>query len=347
MTVLRAARAVLLFLFALTIGAAIHAQGELTPVKVVVSKLLGNSGTYLADAVGHFAEQGIDVEFVTVSSTNDAEALALLLQGNIDVLQAGLTPGLFNAVTRGETLRMVAVSSYNKPDHCAYNAFMVAPGQAEGFDVESLRGASVAVPNGSAQYYLDTYLQQHGMTLTDVIIENIPSSARPEALSNGSVALAWMNEPAIAQAIQLYGLDILVGSPEIVPNASQGVLLFGPSMLNREDDLAIRYLVAYLQGSRQFNEGPTEQTLELLSTALEVEPDLLASTCWIAMRDNGEMATETVMDYQNWLNEQDLLDAIVPVEDIYDPSFVRAAAARLDGEVASEMAPEATPESGG
>jgi hypothetical protein len=101
-------------------------------------------------------------------------------------------------------------------------------------------------------------------------------------------------------------------------------------------------LTAYLQGIRQFNEGPTERNLEIISPILEQEPESLAEGCWIAMRETGEIATDIVMDYQNWLDEQGEIDAVVPVEEFYDPSYIQEANERL-----AEMAtPEATEANG-
>ncbi|MBC7814177.1 MAG: ABC transporter substrate-binding protein [Burkholderiales bacterium] len=318
--------------------AVLFAQSEPDHLIVVVGSALGVSNTYIAEAEGYFAAQNIEIEHATVGSTTDAEAIALLLSGEVDVLQASWTPALFNAVERGAELKVVAVPTYNDPESCPYAGFAVAAGQAENFDMESLRTSPVAISNGIAQYYLDKWLMSGGMRLNDVMLENMTTSARLEALVSGTVTLSYLTEPLLSRGVTEFGIEVLVGFNEIVPDASLSVLLFGPNILNREDDVAVRYLTAYLQGARQFNEGPTERNVEILSPALEMEPELLQQICWIRFRENGLLNTDTALDYIDWLNEQGLLDAPLSVDEFYDPSYVEQAYERL----IAMAAPEAT-----
>jgi ABC-type nitrate/sulfonate/bicarbonate transport system substrate-binding protein len=299
-------------------------------VKVIMGRQLGGANTFIAEAEGFFKAQNIEIEFVEVNSTNDADALALLLKGDVDVMQAGPAPALFNTVARGEQIKAVATSIYNDPEACPYNAFVVTEGRAKTFSSKDLKGAHVAVSNGIAQYYFDKLLAKYELTAKDVIIENLPSSARAEALTNNAVVLAWMNEPLLSQSIQKLKFEVLAKANELIPDASIGVLLFGPNMLNRTDDLPVRYLTAYLQGIQQFKQGPTPRNVEIVSKALKIEPDTLATGCWISMRDSGEIDSEsTFVDHQTWLDKQGQLDKIVDVKDIYDPSYVQKAYEKL------------------
>jgi len=321
----------------------IHAQSEPDVVRVLIGDTsLGVGNTLIASAEGYFADQNIDAEVVrfTSNSTNSADALTLLLTGEVDVFQSPWTPGLFNALIRGGVFRAVGVASYNPLDTCPYAGYFVRAGQGEDFDVESLRGQPVAISSGIAQYYLDTYLSDFGMSIDDVIPENIPGSARGEAVANGALELGYVSEPQLSLFQRELGVELVVGLNEIIPDSSLAVLLFGQRMLEREDDLAVRYLTAYLQGSRQFNEGPTERNIEIIAPAMEVEPESLLETCWIAMREDGQLNQEFVLDYMMWLNDHELLDSMIDMEDFYDPSYAEEAYARVQGMYPE---PEATP----
>jgi len=322
--------AVLSLLLLGSVHVVLYAQSEPDHLKVIIGAgQLGTSNTIIADAEGYFAAQNIEVEYIEVATTSDAESLALLITGEVDVMQGTWTPGLFNAITRGAELKVVAVPTFNDPESCPYGAYVVAAGQSENFDPESLRGASIAIPTGGSQYYLDRWLTSNGMSINDVVLENIPSSARPEALSSGTVEMVSLVEPVLSRSITELGFEVVIDYNEILPDGSISILLFGPNMLNREDDLAVRYLTAYLQGARQFNEGPTERNLEILSPALEMDAEILTEICWIRFRENGLLNGDTALDYMNWLNEQGLLDAPLELDQFYDPSYVEQAYERL------------------
>jgi NitT/TauT family transport system substrate-binding protein len=307
----------------------LYAQSEPDHLKVIVGTgQLGTSNTFIADAEGYFAAQNIEIEYVTVSSTNDAEALALLLNGEVDVMQAGWTPGIFNAIARGAELKVVGVASYNDADTCPYAAFVARGG--ENVDAESLRGRSIAASNGIAIYYLDRWLGSNNMSIDDVSIEIMQGGPRIEALDNGMVDAAYLTEPNLSVTVAQLGFEPLVGLGEIVPDSSLAALMFGPNMLNRQDDLPVRFLTAYLQGSRQFNEGPTERNIEILSPLMEMEPDQLLQTCWISFREDGSLNTDFALDYVNWLNEQGLLDEPLELDEFYDPSYAQQAYERLN-----------------
>jgi NitT/TauT family transport system substrate-binding protein len=340
----RLMRVLSLVLFSIVFSLTAHAQADIDLVRVVVGQQLSYGNFFVADAEGYFAAQNIDFEPIFVPRVSDASSYALLFGGEAEALQGAWTPGIFNAITRGEDLKAVSAAAYDAVDHCPHGAFVVDEGQAENFDVESLRGAHVTTPPGLTTFYLDKYLNQFGMDSDDVTFEDIPVAARGEAVMNNSVALAWLNEPALSLLLNEGEIEILVGAQEIMPDASQGAMYFGPNMLNRDDDLAVRFLTAYLQGIRRFNEGPTERNLEIISPILEQEPESLAAGCWIAMRHDGTVNTDAIMEYQNWSYEQGEVDAIVPVEGFYDPSYVQEAGERLEEMATPE--PEATTESG-
>jgi len=321
------------------VNTALYAQAEPDHLKVIIGMgQLGTANTLIADAEGYFAAQNIEIEYVPVSTSVDPEAMALLVSGQVDVLQTAWTAGLFNAMTRGAEVKVVAAPTYNDPEACSYGAFVVTSGRSENFDAESLRGASVVMASSASEYYFDTWLHNYGMSLDDVVLESIPTAARPEALANGTIELAALVEPFLSRGISELGFEVVVSYSDVAPESSVSVLTFGPNMLNREDDLPVRYITAYLQGARQFNEGPTERNLEILSPALEMDVDVLTSMCWIPFREDGLLNTDTALDFMNWLHERGLLDETLEVDQFYDPSYVEQAYERL----IAMAAPEAT-----
>ena len=331
--------AVIGLLLLLSVNMVLYAQSEPDHLKVIIGAgQLGTSNTYIAEAEGYFAAQNIEIEYIEVGSVQDAETLALLISGDVDILQAPWTSGLFNAITRGAEVKVVAAPTFNDPEGCPYAGYVVRAGESTTFEVESLRGTSVIIGSGSSLFVFERLLAQHGLQVSDVTLENVPSAARVEALLNGTVDLTSLVEPTLSISMNELGLELVADHNELMPDATLAVLIFGPNMLHREDDVHVRFLTAYLQGARQFNEGPTERNLEILSPALELEREILTEICWISFRETGLLNTDTALEYMNWLHDQDQLDATLTVEQFYDPSFVEQAYERL----MAMDAPEAT-----
>jgi len=321
----------------------LHAQDEPDIVRAAIGSIqLGAANTLIADQEGYFVSQNIEIELIqTASSATATENLTLLIQGEIDVLQTNWTAGLFNSIIRGAEVRAVAIASINDPDHCPYFTYGVAAGQGENFEPESLRGTTIAIGAGVSEYFVDRWLSLYGMSVEDVTLESgLAAGARGEALANGAVTFAAFSEPQLTISQREYGIEIVVGTNEFAPNSSQAVLLFGPTFLNRDDDLAVRFLTAYLQGSRQFNEGATDRNIEIVSEGTGVDAEVLRAACWIKFSEDGQVNVEFMQDYINWLDERGLLDTVPDIETVYDPSYAEEAYARVL-EIYPE--PEATP----
>jgi hypothetical protein len=73
---------------------------------------------------------------------------------------------------------------------------------------------------------------------------------------------------------------------------------------------------------RQYNRGRTARNLEILATTTALDRELLKVSCWQAIRGDGRINVESVLGFQRWAVRQGALDALVPAERFWDPSFV-------------------------
>jgi NitT/TauT family transport system substrate-binding protein len=108
-------------------------------------------------------------------------------------------------------------------------------------------------------------------------------------------------------------------------------MLYGASLLANED-LGNRFMVAYLMGVRQYEQGKTDRNLEILTTALNEEEDMLRAMCWQAIRLNGEINGESVLDFQDWAVGRGYVENPVTLEQIWEPGFVDHAVGVLGAE---------------
>jgi NitT/TauT family transport system substrate-binding protein len=76
---------------------------------------------------------------------------------------------------------------------------------------------------------------------------------------------------------------------------------------------------------RQYNQGKTDRNLEIVAKHTELDLDLLREACWPSIHNNGMINVQSVIDFQDWGLEQNLLDGLVSEEQFWDSSFAQYA----------------------
>ena len=292
-------------------------------LKVLYVRFLSFAPIAIAQAEGFFRAQGLDVELVTLPES--AEATPALIQGELDVVGGMVKIGDFNAITRGAPLRIVADKGGFTDGPCVPAAFVARRGFVDGGSPdrpERLRGARVAVrPLTYPEYLLELQLGRMGLALQDLKVIRIPEAMIGEALGNDSLDVGELTEPNLTRALRSGRSVVWKPVQEIYPGAQLAVLSFGPNLLTRNREAGRRFLVAYLQGVRQYSRGKTARNIELLSKETGLDPELLRQACWQPIRGDGKVNVESVLDFQRWAVRRGALDAVVPVERFWDSTF--------------------------
>src|SRR6185312_7191161 len=76
-------------------------------VRVGASPVMSSAGIFLAQDLGYFKAQNLDVE-ITAIANSGAPMTLLLANDKLDVGAGNLTAGLFHAIAKGEGIRVVA-----------------------------------------------------------------------------------------------------------------------------------------------------------------------------------------------------------------------------------------------
>lgn len=297
------------------------------PLKVLYGRYLSFAPLAIAKAEGFFSTQGLDVELVHTSGNN--EASSALLKGEIDVAAGMLRPAEFNAIARGAEIRLVADKGHYGPGPCMSSAIVARPGFVAAKDAESpehLRHARASTtPLSFAEYVLETFVNGKGLRLTDLDLMRIPEPAAEAAVEKGSLDFLHMAEPYLTRALRTGRVVVWKPVREILPDAQLAVITYGPSLLRKDRDAGRRFMVAYLQGVRRYNLGKIPRNVELIAKETGQDPELLRSACWETIGGDGRINVESVLAYQRWAVRRGLLDAVLPTERFWDPSFVDAA----------------------
>ena len=280
---------------------------------------------YIAIEEGYFAEQGLEVEFVRLEKASDA--FPALIAGELDASTVVVTPGLFNAIAQDEIVKIVAGKGNFDPAACAYTGLMVTPemmssGRLD--DPANWVGMKIAEQRGSVIVYaIDLFLQQNGLTLEDIEIVDVPITSRQEALTNGAIDVAAATEPWITRFTNAGAAVFWQGFNTLLPGFPLGMVAFGPTLLEDHPDVGQRFMIAFLKGVAQYNEGKTPRNVEIIAQYTQLAPEEINQTCWQVIRPDGEVNVQSILDFQTWAVAQEMVEVPVTAEQIYDYLFHR------------------------
>jgi NitT/TauT family transport system substrate-binding protein len=298
-------------------------------LKVGLLPYLSYGPLFIAQEDGYFAGQGLDVEFVSFG-LSDTPMIAALSQSQLDVAPMSMTAALLNAVAAGAHIRLVADKGFANPQACATAALMaskklLSDGSLK--DPAGLKGKTVAVSTANAfEWVLEPLLKKAGLTRNDVhILHNIDPAVVIAGLQNGSIDVGQTSEPWIARARQQGAGDVWMPFSDLMPNASLAGIVYGPSLLDRNPDVGVRFMTAYLKGIRQLNQGKTDSNVAILARYTKLSPAEIKDACWPSFQRDGKIAAQGLLDFQQWTVDRAYVSKASELSGLWDPQFVDAA----------------------
>jgi len=299
-------------------------------VRVVFQAFQTYGALFIAEKEGFFGAEGIRIHWVTVRTS--AEGIALLSQEQLDVGAGGVSPAFFNGISRGLQVRIVADKGYVGSRGGA-PVVMVRRGLAGTVKtVPDLRGRRVAIsgPGDLGHYLWHRILTKHGLALSQVTLTILPLPAYLTALEGGGIDAALLNPPLDSAAAEADIAYPLADVETVVPGEPLAFLFYGPSFLERNRPLGVRFMSAYLRALRRYNDGPTARNVATITEYTKVEPALVRRSGWIGMRPDGLVDVAKVRRLQDWMFEVELVTVRNPMQVTVDHSFLERAAAALE-----------------
>jgi NitT/TauT family transport system substrate-binding protein len=299
----------------------------LTKIKISVTPFLSYAPIFIAKEEGFFAEQGFDVEFVRFDKT--AEAIPALAQGQIDVVSGEFNVSTLNAVAQGGDIKYVSDKGFLDPNGCSASTFVVRKDILDKGtlnDLKNIKGMKVALtPASTAEYALDVLLKSAGLSSKDVEVLNIPLAARLEGMGNGSVDIAAVSDPWTVRMVNAGYGEVWNPWEKLLPNLQFSVNMYGPNFLKKNPEFGKKYMIAYLKGVRQYNQGKTDRNVDIIAKYTQMKPEEVKQSCWMSMRSDGSIDISGMSSFEEWTLAKGLLVSLVPPESLLDLSFVQSA----------------------
>ncbi|MCP3032042.1 MetQ/NlpA family ABC transporter substrate-binding protein [Halobacillus sp. A1] len=229
---------------------------ENTSVYIAEDGAASGAGFYIAEEKGYFDEYNIDVEFVQFANSDDM--LPALAAGEVDIAGGVSTSSFFNAIAQGIDVKIIADKGHYI-EGSSYFSFVVREDLKDEIkDYEDLKGKRVAVSSRNAvdDYIFQEMLKHAGLTEDDVEFVLMSDFGNMLAsMGNGSIDAALQIEPLITQGIE-QGIHARLGdATDFAPNAQIAMVLGSPQFIEKDQDVSLRFMAAYLKGVRDYNEA--------------------------------------------------------------------------------------------
>ncbi len=318
---MRRTRAASLLLLSVALGCGDTPQTARTKLKVVTQPYLALAPIYIAAAESLFAKHGLDVELVPIA--RPADAVPLLLSGELDVLSSTAQAGIFNAAARGEPIRMVADRGYyNTASGCTHIALVVRPG------LDTLNAARMVKRLSYSREANMTYitvrmLARAGLTMEQLETRtDVPHLAEIDALKNGKLDVALSGEPYLSHVLATGAGTVWIRAEDAAPNETYGYVFFGRNLLERHRDAGRRFMLAYREALGRYSEGKTERNVAILAAAMSEDPAVVRRACWAAIRADSRIDTTGMLHFQRWAHERGLVPTLATVAQLWDSTFI-------------------------
>lgn len=332
----RAAGAIALALLA---AAMIACAGEadrsaakpLDRVRAFAQPHLSGGPFLLARAEGDFRDEGIDIEWVTSGSSR--ELIGPLLDGELDVLTSNLSPVFLNAIAQGARLRVVADKGHLARDGCNYLSFITRPELlVDGRLVRPPGGARWRFSYRRGSYYeflFERALAATGLDRDAIEVHHLTGEMENQALVQGGIDVSTTSGASLQALLDSGRAAVWLRAQDLVPDGQAFVVLYGPRLLDRDPEIGVRFMTAYLRGVRRYNLGKTARNVEVLAAATGATLEEVEDACWIGIREDGRIHLPTVEALVDWAVSADRLTRRLAVEEIWEPRFVETAAERM------------------
>jgi NitT/TauT family transport system substrate-binding protein len=313
-----------------------QALPDLGTIKVGYLPVTGLAPFYIAVEKGYFEEQGLDVELQSFNS--GSTMIAPLSTGQLDVGSGETGTALFNAISQGLEVRVVATSSSQPPGY-SVTTFLVRKDLHDSGEItgpEDLKGrlVGVNVERGVAEYMVSEVLSRGDLAIDDVEMVTLPFPDMPAAFSNQALDAAYLTYPLATRAINDGDAVVLYEAEEIVDTLQNGVTTYGKRFLdpaNRE--VAVRFMVALLKAGRDlYGDGwNNEENATIINKYTELPVETIMNSPHGYFDPNGRINTASTKLIQAYLISRGYTEYSepLPMSNVIDDSYLEEALQRL------------------
>ncbi len=303
-------------------------------LRVGIAKALATAATMIAVEKGYFKEAGVKIEVEELDSA--ANVMALLAQGQLQIVEGGISVGYFNGLERGLPITIVADRVSTPLSHKLLLRKDLVDTIKKPAD---LKGKIIASngPGAVTTYEVAKILASGGIGVKDVDIKILSFVNMGVGLTNKAVDAALVIQPWASQYVD-QGIAAVFADPDDYADPKPltiAVNLVNTEWADRNKELVRGYYVAYQRAVRDYCQayhgGKNRQEVIdiIVRTGLEARADVLNKYPWPARNVNGHVNEPSLLDMQKYYLKEGLATKESPIEKLVNNEYVDYAMRKL------------------
>jgi NitT/TauT family transport system substrate-binding protein len=285
----------------------------------------------VADRLGEFAAEGLDVEIVDQRAT---EAFAALAAGDVDVVAGPVDAPFFDAVNAGAGARWVlggtlstAPGDTDVPQAGLWFRSELVDRRGGQEQWNDLAGMTMGLDAGwrsAAVYPVATVTAQGDLSLNDVDLVAVAGDQAVDRLLDGKLAAAWIDQPAWTRVADSDGFELAATLPATEP--IDGTMMSN-RLLGSDREVGLAYARAVIRTINTYLTGDYHQdddVMTALADAIGNDADELAATPallfdWEIRAGTTARLQDALVElggvaYERPLAERDLVDRTIALD---------------------------------
>jgi NitT/TauT family transport system substrate-binding protein len=306
----------------------------LTDVRIGVSPVMSSAAVFIAVEQGYLRKQGINPVLEPFKASG-AKMVPFLATGQLDVGGGNINAGLYNAIANDIPVKIVADKGTVTPGH-GYLALLVRKDLVDSGRYKSyadLKGMTMAVTakGVSQEIVTERYLQQAGLSLQAINLVTLAYQDMNIAFANKSLDAAVQIEPFVATAVAQDLAVRIIGDDAIYPNQQSAVMIYAPQFMEKYPDLAKGFMVAYVQGLRDYNDAfekgkGRDRVVEILSKYNAIgDKTVFDDVVPVGLHPDGMVDLTSLKSDAQWFVDRGYLQGMPDMDEIVDMRFVEHA----------------------
>jgi len=279
----------------------------------------------VADKLGYYKEEGIEIEYIGILKAG--EDIAAALSGSNDVF-TGHPNSVARAMLGGAKIKFVATGMVDDPENFHMGYFVRKDGPIQSPQDFLKKKVKVAVSgfNSCTDLLVLEWLSQNGIPKEQVEFTIMPDERQEQALYQGLVDLAVLHPPWILKAESNPKLKILFTSWDVVKNPALGTSIrgFSEKFIKKHPDVVTGFIRASRKARLWINANQAE-AIKIFAEEMDLDPSKVS----LFHFDDNDYVQESYI--QAWLDlmvkHGQLREGQIKASDIYtndyNPYFIK------------------------
>ncbi len=244
------------------------------PLRIGLNIWPGYEFLYLAQELGYYKEEGVDVQLVDFSSLADARRS--FERGQIDGLGTTIVEVVLAGENSADPLKIVSVVDYSN----GADVIIAKPGLS---DLKALKGSKVGVELGSiCVYVLARALESAGMTMADIVPVSKDQASMGADLRAGLLDAVVTYPPTSTELLRERTGEVIFSTAQI-PREVVDVIAVGETAIKSRPKDVAALLRAFYRAQDYLAKHPAE-ALRIMSAREGVTPEEFSISLTDGMR---------------------------------------------------------------